>query len=151
MHNRIKKNVALEMVEAMKAKIDCDVPVDALELIRRMGYGIEFTNDHDSSFKEEGGSVRFMISDSHGGQEHKNVIAAVALGMYLSGGDEKIAKAFAMELLLPDDEFIKSFNELTDGRSIDIEKLAEKFNVPLDLIIRRIKENYSVTMGGIPV
>ena len=151
-HDTPKKRAARTVVNALREKIPCPVPVDMDDLLGKLGCRIipaegcqtDITRERDAD------GEMFIVPDTLG--ERRSLMLAYALGEYLTGDDREVCNEFAAELILPSKEFRQSINRnmRSDG-TIDVDSMAEEFGVHRDAVMVRLRCFGNLTWNGIPV
>lgn len=147
-----KKRAARTVVNALREKIPCPVPVDMDDLLEKLGCRIvpAENNQTDITRTRDTDGEMFIVPDTLG--ERRTLMLAYALGEYLTGSDREVCSEFAAELIMPSKEFRQSIsrNTKSDG-TIDVKSMAEEFGVHRDAVMVRLRRFGNLTWNGIPV
>lgn len=147
-----KKRAARTVVNALREKIPCPVPVDMDDLLDKLGCRIipATGSQTDITRTRDADGEMFIVPDTLG--ERRTLMLAYALGEYLTGGDREVCNEFAAELIMPSKEFRQSINRnmRSDG-TIDVGSMAEEFGVHRDAVMVRLRRFGNLTWNGIPV
>lgn len=147
-----KKRAARTVVNALREKIPCPVPVDMDDLLDELGCRIipVAGSQTDITRTRDANGEMFIVPDTLG--ERRTLMLAYALGEYLTGGDREVCNEFAAELIMPSKEFRQSINRnmRSDG-TIDVGSMAEEFGVHCDAVMVRLRRFGNLTWNGIPV
>lgn len=147
-----KKKAAKAVVNALREKLPCPVPVDMDDLLEKLGCRIipAAGNQKDITRARDADGEMFIVPGALG--ERRTLMLAYALGEYLTGGDREVCGEFAVELIMPSKEFRQSINRnmRSDG-TIDVESMAKEFGVHRDAVMVRLRRFGNLTWNGIPV
>lgn len=147
-----KKRAARTVVNALREKIPCPVPVDMDDLLDKLGCRIipAAGTQTDITRTRDADGEMFIVPDTLG--ERRTLMLAYALGEYLTGDDREVCSEFAAELIMPSKEFQESINRnrKSDG-TIDVSSMAEEFRVHRDAVMVRLRRFGNLIWNGIPV
>lgn len=147
-----KKRAARTVVNALREKIPCPVPVDMDDLLEKLGCRIVLAEGCQTDItrtRDADGEI-FIVPSALG--ERRTLMLAYALGEYLTGGDREICSEFAAELIMPSKEFRESINRnMRSNGIIDVGTMAKEFGVHRDAVMVRLRRFGNPTWNGIPI
>lgn len=147
-----KKRAARTVVNALREKIPCPVPVDMDDLLGKLGCRIipAEGNQTDITRTRDADGEIFIVPDVP--DERRTIMLAYALGEYLTGSDREVCSEFAAELIMPSKEFLQSINRnMRSEGTIDVESMAKEFGVHHDAVMVRLRRFGNPTWNGIPI
>lgn len=147
-----KRKAARTVVNALREKMPCPVPVDIDDLLEKLGCRLmpaEGSQTDITRTRDADGEI-FIVPDVP--DERRTIMLAYTLGEYLTGSDREVCSEFAAELIMPSKEFHQSINRnmRSDG-TIDVGSMAKKFGVHRDAVMVRLRRFGNLTWNGIQI